>query len=143
MPLQPVRTQVCEPAAAVVPRVGIMFAMRRLILEEWLSLDGFAVDRGGRLDFFHPSETDQFSDQEELRILDSVDTILLGRKTYQLFVGFWPNATTNKEIVAERLNTLPKLVFSNTLSEAPWAVAEIAGNDETIGAKAGKRLTPW
>ena len=94
--------------------------MKKLILEEWLSLDGFAVDKDGRLDFFPPSETDKFSDRDQLEFLQTVDTILLGRKTYELFVDFWPTATTDKEIIAERLNTLPKLVFSNTLREGPW-----------------------
>ena len=94
--------------------------MRRLILEEWLSLDGFAVDKDGKLDFFPASETDRFSDRDQLEFLDTVDTILLGRRTYELFVDFWPTATTDKEIIADRLNTLPKLVFSNTLREAPW-----------------------
>ncbi|HEX2219117.1 MAG TPA: dihydrofolate reductase family protein [Gemmatimonadales bacterium] len=125
--------------------------MRRLILEEWLSLDGFAVDRDGRLDFFPPSETDKFSDRDQLRFLDSVDTILLGRRTYELFVDFWPTATTDTEIIADRLNTLPKLVFSNTLTEAPWGkwpparvvrgdpVAEI----ERLKAGDGKHMVLW
>jgi dihydrofolate reductase len=95
--------------------------MRRLILEEWLSLDGFAADKNGKLDFFPSSETDRFSDRDQLNFLDSVDTILLGRKTYQLFVQYWPTATADKEIIADRLNTLPKLVFFNTLTETPWA----------------------
>jgi hypothetical protein len=33
-----------------------------------------------------------------------VDTILLGRKTYELFVDYWPTATTDEEIFADRLN---------------------------------------
>jgi hypothetical protein len=33
-----------------------------------------------------------------------VDTILLGRKTYELFVDYWPTATTDEEIIADRLN---------------------------------------
>jgi dihydrofolate reductase len=94
--------------------------MGRLILEEWLSLDGFAVDKDGKLDFFPATETDHFSDRDQLKFLDSVDTILLGRRTYELFVQFWPTASTDREIIADRLNSLPKLVFSNTLSQAPW-----------------------
>ncbi len=125
--------------------------MRRLILEEWLSLDGFAVDKNGTLDFFPASETDKFSDRDQLEFLDSVDTILLGRRTYELFVEYWPTATTDKEIIADRLNTLPKLVFSNTLSEAPWgswspaqvvrgdAVAEI----KRLKAQDGKHMVLW
>jgi dihydrofolate reductase len=74
--------------------------MRRLILEEWLSLDGYAVDKEGTLDFFPASEADQFSDRDQLEFLDSVDTILLGRRTYELFVDYWPTATTDYEIIA-------------------------------------------
>jgi len=40
--------------------------MRKLILEEWLSLDGFALDKDRRLDFFPASETDKFSDRDQL-----------------------------------------------------------------------------
>jgi dihydrofolate reductase len=94
--------------------------MKRLILEEWLSLDGYAVDKDGRLDFFPASEADKVSDKDQLDFLETVDTILLGRKTYELFVDFWPTATIDKEIIADRLNAIPKLVFFNTLREAPW-----------------------
>jgi dihydrofolate reductase len=94
--------------------------MRKLILQEWLSLDGFAEDADGALHFFPSTEADQYSDRDQLRFLDDVDTILLGRRTYELFVGFWPTATVDQEVIADRLNELPKLVFSNTLAEAPW-----------------------
>lgn len=125
--------------------------MRRLILEEWLSLDGFAADKDGKLDFFPANETDKFSDRDQLGFLDSVDTIVLGRRTYELFVDFWPTATTDKEIIADRLNTLPKVVFSNTLSGAPWgkwhparvvrgdAVAEV----KRLKAQDGKHMVLW
>ena len=125
--------------------------MRRLILEEWMSLDGYAVDKEGTLDFFPSSEADRFSDRDQLEFLESVDTIFLGRRTYELFVDFWPTATTDTEIIADRLNSLPKLVFSNTLSEAPWgewpparvvhgdAVAEI----ERLKEQDGKHMVLW
>jgi dihydrofolate reductase len=94
--------------------------MRKLILEEWLSLDGFAADRNGQLDFFPATEENKYSDKDQLEFLDSIDNILLGRVTYQLFAGFWPTATTDKEIIADKLNGIPKTVFSKTLTEAPW-----------------------
>jgi dihydrofolate reductase len=125
--------------------------MRRLILEEWLSLDGFAVDREGKLDFFPQSETDRYSDQDQLAFLESVDTILLGRKTYELFVDYWPTATTDVEIIADRLNELPKLVFSNTLIEAPWGrwpPARVVRGDAAaeitrLKAQSGKHMVLW
>jgi dihydrofolate reductase len=125
--------------------------MRRLILQEWVSLDGYAVDSEGGLDFFPESETDRYSDRDQLAFLDSVDTILLGRKTYELFVDYWPTAKADEEIIADRLNELPKLVFSNKLSEAPWgtwpsarvvpgdAVAEIG----RLKAPEGKHMVLW
>ena len=125
--------------------------MRRLILEEWVSLDGYAVDQEGTLDFFPSSEADRFSDRDQLEFLESVDTILLGRRTYELFVDFWPTATTDEEIIADRLNSLPKIVFSNTLDEAPWgdwpparvvkgdAVAEI----KRLKQQGGKHMVLW
>lgn len=125
--------------------------MRKLILEEWLSLDGYAEDRNGRLDFFPPTETDHYSDRDQLRFLDTIDTILLGRKTYELFASFWPTATTDQEVIADRLNELPKIVFSNTLRDAPWggwpparvvsgdAVAEI----RRLRAEDGKHMVLW
>lgn len=125
--------------------------MRKLILEEWLSLDGFAVDKDGKLDFFPPSESDKFSDRDQLKFLDGVDTILLGRKTYELFVDFWPTATADKEIIADRLNALPKLVFSNTLREAPWGTwrpAQVVRGDalaevKRLKAQEGKNMVLW
>jgi dihydrofolate reductase len=125
--------------------------MRRLILQEWISLDGYAADGQGRLDFFPASQTDRYSDRDQLAFLDGVDTILLGRKTYELFVDYWPTATTDEEIIADRLNELPKLVFSNSLREAPWgpwppaqvvrgdAVAEIGRLKE----REGKHMVLW
>jgi hypothetical protein len=46
--------------------------MRKLILEEWLSLDGYAVDKEGTLDFFPASEADQFSDRDQLELLEAL-----------------------------------------------------------------------
>lgn len=125
--------------------------MRRLVLQEWLSLDGFAVDRAGTLDFFPASATDQFSDRDQLAFLERVDTILLGRKTYELFVGFWPNANVEQEIIADRLNELPKLVFSNSLKEARWGnhePARVISGDAVeeirkLKAEPGKDMVLW
>ena len=127
--------------------------MRKLILEEWMSLNGFVTDKDGGLDFFAQltSEQNTYSDKEQLKFLDSVDTILLGRKTYELFVGFWPNATTDKEVVADKLNEIDKIVFSNTLTEALWGnwkPAKIISEDvvsaiKELKALPGKNMVLW
>jgi dihydrofolate reductase len=125
--------------------------MRKLILEEWVSLDGYAADKNGELNFFPSTEENKYSDSDQLAFLESIDTILLGRATYQLFAGFWPTASTDKEIIADRLNGLPKLVFSNSLTEAPWGnwpAARVVRGDavtavEKMKADAGKDMVLW
>ena len=125
--------------------------MRKLILEEWISLDGYAADKNGQLDFFPSTETNRYSDEDQLKFMESIDTILLGRKTYDLFVDFWPTATTDVEIIADKLNSIPKIVFSNTLKEAPWgkwpAARVIAGEAteavKKLKEKEGKNMVMW
>lgn len=125
--------------------------MRRLIMEQWLSLDGYAEDRDGTLDFFPSTEENRYSDRDQLAFLDTVDTILLGRRTYELFVDFWPTATSDREIIADRLNAIPKVVCSNTLTEAPWGTwqpARVARGDATdevrrLKAQEGKDIVLW
>jgi dihydrofolate reductase len=127
--------------------------MRKLILEEWISLDGYASDKNGNLDFFTSltAEQNKYSDNEQLKFLESVDLILLGRKTYELFVDFWPDATTDKEAIADRLNELDKIVCSNTLKKAPWGKwkdAEVISGDivaaiKKIKSQPGKDIILW
>ncbi len=125
--------------------------MRRLIMEQWLSLDGYAEDRHGTLDFFPSTEENRYSDRDQLAFLDTVDTILLGRRTYELFVDFWPAATSDREIIADRLNAIPKVVCSTTLAEAPWGAwqpARVARGDaidevRQLKAQEGKDIVLW
>jgi dihydrofolate reductase len=126
--------------------------MRKLILEEWLSLDGFAADKAGELNFFPSTEANKYSDADQLRFLDRIDTLLLGRKTYELFAAFWPAATTDREIIADKLNAIPdKVVFSSTLQAAPWGkfpAARIVADDAVqavreLKARPGKDMVLW
>lgn len=125
--------------------------MRKLILEEWLSLDGFAADKNGELNFFPSTEANKFSDSDQLKFLETIDTILLGRATYQIFADFWPQATTDKEIIADKLNSIPKVVFSNTLKAAPWGKwpqAQVVPGDaveavKDMKARDGKNMVLW
>lgn len=127
--------------------------MRKLILEEWVSLDGYVADRNGGLDFFThlTPEQNTYSDADQLRFMETVDTILLGRKTYELFADFWPTATTDKEAIADKLNETKKIVFSNILKKAPWGEwpeAEIMDGDVIEAVKKlkgmpGKNMVLW
>lgn len=127
--------------------------MRKLILEEWVSLDGHVADKEGKLDFFTQlsAEENKYSDLDQLRFLETIDTILLGRKTYEEFVQFWPHVTSNEEVIADKLNSTKRLVFSNTLTTAPWGrwpAAEVVGGDAVaavgkLKSMPGKDMVLW
>lgn len=119
--------------------------MRMLILEEWMSLDGHISDKNDQLDFFTnlTAEENIYSDADQLKFLETIDTILLGRKTYELFVNFWPNATIEQEVIADRLNATKKFVFSNTIEKAlwgKWPEAEVVKGDAVEAIKKLKSL---
>ena len=93
--------------------------MRKLIFQEWLSLDGFAADGNNGLSFVESLALHKYSDQEQLDFLDEIDIILLGANTYRLFVEFWPMATIDQEIIADKLNSIPKMIFSRSMLKLP------------------------
>jgi dihydrofolate reductase len=94
--------------------------MRKVIFQEWLTMDGFAADANNSPAFLESVTLNKYSDLDLLKMMDTIDTILLGANTYKLFVDFWPTATTDKEIIADKLNSTPKVVFSKTLTSVPW-----------------------
>ena len=100
--------------------------MRELTADLFVSLDGFAADADGGQNwirsYFGP-EVAAF-----LRgVLDEPQLMIMGRVTYQVLSRYWPAAT---EEPAQRMNSLPKLVFSNTLREPlAWNNARLAEGD--------------
>jgi len=91
--------------------------MRKVIVSNLVSLDGFIARPNGDLDWFVVN--DEFFNYS-YDLLTKVDTILYGRVTYQGMASYWPTVTNPDDKTAERINNLPKVVFSKTLSSTPW-----------------------
>lgn len=116
--------------------------MRQVILQEFVSLDGMAAGPNDSVDFV-PASTrgDRAFGQEQLALMDTIDAILLGRKTYSMFAGYWPNVTEGDEKpFAEKINALPKIVFSKTVDRAPWGSWPAAHIVRTSPAEEVKKL---
>jgi dihydrofolate reductase len=96
--------------------------MRRVVLQEFVSLDGLAAGENDSVAFIPAStQGDQSFGREQLALMDVIDAILFGAVTYRMFAGFWPNVTEGEEKpFADKVNATPKVVFSKTLERASW-----------------------
>ncbi|MEV0228266.1 dihydrofolate reductase family protein [Nonomuraea sp. NPDC050786] len=61
--------------------------------------------------------------------LDLADGLLLGRRTYEAFARDWPKITDPADPFTERMNTLPKYVVTNTLTEGTWSPTIVLKGD--------------
>lgn len=100
-----------------------MTDQRKLIVQQWVTVDNIAAEEDGGLSFV---TVEPFSDKTEpaykdsiMSLIDSVDTLVLGANTYAQSVGYWPNADDQGEY-GEKLNGLTKVVASSRLEDAPW-----------------------
>jgi dihydrofolate reductase len=91
--------------------------MRKLILSMHITVDGFVAGQNGELNW---PITDQDVELAILDLLNTADTILLGRIAYKLLSDFWPTASTQVSVITDKMNTLPKVVFSRTLENVSW-----------------------
>jgi dihydrofolate reductase len=96
--------------------------MGRIVVTEFVSLDGVMEDPGGAESFRHGGwsfeisrgdEGDQFKLDETL----SSEALLLGRLTYEGFAAAWPSREGE---FADKFNTMPKYVVSSTLEDPEW-----------------------
>ena len=94
--------------------------MRRLIVFNHVSLDGYFVDAAGEMSFAH--RTDPEWDAYSAHNASGGGMLVFGRKTYEMMVAWWPTPAAAKAfpVVAENMNRMPKLVFSRTLDAATW-----------------------
>jgi len=95
--------------------------MGNLVVQQFVSTDGFAANDRNEFDLFDGMEGDSSEfDGRNLQWLESVGAIVLGANTYRMFAGYWPTPAAEGELIGPRLNALPKFVFSRTLTAAPW-----------------------
>lgn len=93
--------------------------MRKVIVSNMVTLDGFLAGPNGEIDWH--SVNDEFNDFAVAQ-LNAVDTLLFGRVTYELMASYWPTEAAIKDdaVVADKMNTLNKVVFSRTLDKVGW-----------------------
>lgn len=97
--------------------------MRKIIVSNYVSLDGFFEGANKEIDWF---TRDESLFEYGRQLLNEVDIILFGRVTYQMMAAFWPNAIDEDAVITHKMNHLPKIVFSKTLKRAKWNNAIIA-----------------
>jgi len=96
--------------------------MGRIVVTEFVSLDGVMEDPGGAENFRHGGWTFEIERGEEgdrfkLDELAASEALLLGRVTYQGFADAWPSREGD---FADKLNSMPKYVVSSTLDNPEW-----------------------
>ena len=105
--------------------------MGRIVITEFVSLDGVMEDPGGAEDFKHGGWSFEISrgDEGDKFKLDETmasDALLLGRVTYQGFAAAWPEREGE---FADKFNDMPKYVVSSTLGEPEWKNSTVIDGD--------------
>ena len=124
--------------------------MRKVIVNEFMSLDGVAQAPGAADEdpsggFAHGGWHMQYMGDELGRrwVLESIvgaGGFLLGRRTYEIFAAYWPNASGDEQVIAEPLNTKPKHVVSTTLTEPlEWQNSTLVEGDVAAAVAALKQ----
>jgi dihydrofolate reductase len=97
--------------------------MRKVVVTEYVTLDGVFEDPGGGEGTRHGGWSFQFWGEEAMKYkfeeLFASDALLLGRVTYEGFAKAWPTMKDGGEF-ADRMNSIPKYIVSTTLQELTW-----------------------
>jgi dihydrofolate reductase len=116
--------------------------MGRIVVTEFVSLDGVMEDPGGAEDYkyggwtfeINRGEGDKFKLDETLEM----DALLLGRRTYEGFAEAWPSREGE---FADKFNNMPKYVVSATLKQPEWNNSTVLDGDLTEEVKKLKEST--
>jgi dihydrofolate reductase len=105
--------------------------MGRIVVTEFVSLDGVIEDPGGSEDFKYGGWAFEFKrgDEGDKFKLDETmasEALLLGRKTYEGFADAWPSREGE---FADKFNNMPKYVVSSTLSDPEWTNTTVVNGD--------------
>lgn len=102
--------------------------MRKVIASEFVTLDGYFSGPNGELDWHN---VDEEFNEWAIELIESIDTMLFGRVTYEGMASYWPTplATTDDPIVAGKMNSTHKIVFSKTLKQADWENTTLVAGD--------------
>ena len=107
--------------------------MRKLIVFNHVSLDGYFADANGDMSFAHKDNQDAEWNAFVAGNASGGGMLLFGRITYELMASFWPTpfAAESMPVVAEQMNNLSKVVFSRTLDKASWNNTKLVKGDLT------------
>ena len=105
--------------------------MGKIVVTEFVSLDGVMEDPGGDGNFKHKGWTFKFNRGEagdKFKVDETRDSeaLLLGRVTYEGFAAAWPSRDGE---FADKFNSMPKYVVSSTLEKADWNNSTVLKGD--------------
>ncbi|MGA3291032.1 MAG: dihydrofolate reductase family protein [Candidatus Bathyarchaeia archaeon] len=112
--------------------------MRKIILSMQMTLDGFSTGPNDEMEYL-PSFTDEnmWKDlhEEMWKNLDLADTVILGRRTYQIWEKYWPAAASNPQSsesdkkFSRYADEIRKIVISSTLNSVEWKNSTLYKNN--------------
>jgi dihydrofolate reductase len=105
--------------------------MGRIVITEFVSLDGVMEDPGGSEDFRHGAWSfaiDRGDEGNKFKLDETMSSqaLLLGRVTYEGFADAWPSREGE---FADKFNTMPKYVVSSTLTDPEWTNTTVLRGD--------------
>ena len=114
--------------------------MARIVVTEFMSLDGVVEDPGGAEDFKYGGwsfEIDRGAEGNRFKLDETMgsDALLLGRVTYEGFADAWPSRDGE---FADKFNSMPKYVVSYTLDDPGWTNSIVLGGDVVKAVEAVK-----